>query len=173
MTVLEFLCTQVPRSLQGLLIGLWHATFSIRYLDMRSLDYAITSPEGLFIHKVVRTGFLLLSHVMYVCVSCDYQYRIKDWVVNVQCMINEVFERSMDLKKALIYGESVEEQILFDDSSSSLDDSYSLLNWVEFQEMNTYWIAVSERRLTVLIWFVWKTFDSIHFCTWPHTYNWT
>ena len=29
MTVLEFLCAQAPHSLQGLLIGLWYAMFSI------------------------------------------------------------------------------------------------------------------------------------------------
>ena len=32
MTVLEFICAQAPRTTQGLLIGLWYATFSIRYL---------------------------------------------------------------------------------------------------------------------------------------------
>ena len=32
MTVFEFICAQAPRTTQGLLIGLWYATFSIRYL---------------------------------------------------------------------------------------------------------------------------------------------
>ena len=93
MTALEFLCAQAPRFLQGLLIGLWYAMFSIRYLVMKSLDYVITSPEGVLIYPVVRTGLVLLSLVMHVCVSRGYQYTIRDWVVNVQRLVEDVFER--------------------------------------------------------------------------------
>ena len=38
MTVFEFVCAQAPRTTQGLLIGLWYATFSIRYLVVGILD---------------------------------------------------------------------------------------------------------------------------------------
>ena len=48
-----YCCAQAPHSLQGLLIGLWYAMFSIRYLVMRSLDYVTTSPESVFIYQVV------------------------------------------------------------------------------------------------------------------------
>ena len=92
MTKLEFLCAQTPLSLQGLLIGLWYAMLKIRYLIMTSLDYVTTSPEGVFIYQIVRTGLLLLSLMMYVFVSCGYQYRMRDWVVNVQWMVEDVFE---------------------------------------------------------------------------------
>ena len=34
----EFICAQAPRTTQGLLIGLWYATFSIRYLLVDLLD---------------------------------------------------------------------------------------------------------------------------------------
>ena len=128
MTVLEFLCAQAPRSLQGLLIGLWYAMFSIRYLVMRSLDYVITSPDGVLIYQVVRTGLVVLSLVMYVCVSHGYQYRIRDWVVNVQWMVEEVFERRMDQEESYNRRQMDEEGILFQDSSSSLDESDHLLN---------------------------------------------
>ena len=129
MTVLEFLCAQAPRSLQGLLIGLWYAMFSIRYLIMRSLDSAVTSPEGVLIYQVVRTGLVLLSLVMYVCVSRGYQYRIRDWVVNVQWMVEEVFERRIDQEESYNRRQMAEEEIFFQDSSSSLDESDQLLNW--------------------------------------------
>ena len=54
MTVLEFLCAQAPRSLQGLLIGLWYAMFSLRYL------YS-------YFYQIMRTGLVGLSLVIYVC----------------------------------------------------------------------------------------------------------
>ena len=41
MTVFEFICAQAPRTTQGLLIGLWYATFSIRYLAVGILDNLI------------------------------------------------------------------------------------------------------------------------------------
>ena len=41
MTVLEFICAQAPRTTQGLLIGLWYATYSIRYLVGGILDTVI------------------------------------------------------------------------------------------------------------------------------------
>ena len=38
MTVFEFISAQAPRTTQGLLIGLWYATFSIRYLLVGLID---------------------------------------------------------------------------------------------------------------------------------------
>ena len=38
MTMFEFICAQAPRTTQGLLIGLWYATFSIRYLLVGLVD---------------------------------------------------------------------------------------------------------------------------------------
>ena len=128
MTVLEFLCAQAPRSLQGLLIGLWYAMFSIRYLIMRSLDYVFTSPEDVFIYQVVRTGLVLLSLVMYACVSRGYQYRIRDWVVNVQWMVEDVIERRMDQEDSYNRRRMAEEEIFLENSSSSLDESDCLRN---------------------------------------------
>ena len=127
MTVLEFLCAQAPRSLQGLLIGLWYAMFSIRYLIMRSVDYAITSPDGILIYQVVRTGLVLLSLVVYVYVSRGYQYRVRDWVVNVQWMVEDVFERRMDQEERYIKEQEADGGILFKYSSSSSDESDNLL----------------------------------------------
>ena len=101
MTVLKFLCAQAHLSLQGLLIGLWYAMFNIRYLVMRSLDYVTTSPEGVLIYEVVRTGLVLLSLVMYVCMSRSYQFRIRDWVVNVQRMAKMFSRGDLDKQKAL------------------------------------------------------------------------
>ena len=38
MTVFEFIYAQAPRTTQGLLIGQWYATCSIRYLLVRVVD---------------------------------------------------------------------------------------------------------------------------------------
>ena len=59
MTVLEFICAQAPRTTQGLLIGLWYATFSIRYLVVAILDSYITVRRAWLIYEGVK-GFLLL-----------------------------------------------------------------------------------------------------------------
>ena len=128
MTVLEFLCAQAPRSLQGLLIGFWYAMFSIRYLVMRSLDYVITSPEGVLIYQVVRTGLVLLSLVMYVCVSHGYQYRIRDWVVNVQRLVEDVYQRWIRQEESYMRQQIVKEDIISEDSSSNLYEPDCLLN---------------------------------------------
>ena len=67
-TVGEHDCTGIPLCssssfLQGLLIGLWYATLTIRY----RLTRLLLPPEVLFIYQVVTTGLVLLSLVMYVC----------------------------------------------------------------------------------------------------------
>ena len=71
---------------------------------------------------------VLLSLVMYVYVSRGYQYRIRDWVVNVQWMVEDVIERRMDQEESYNRRQMAEEGILFEDSSSSLDESERLLN---------------------------------------------
>ena len=43
---------------------------------------------------------VLVSLVMYVCVSRKYTYRVRDWVVNVQWMVEDVFERRMNQEEA-------------------------------------------------------------------------
>ena len=56
MTVFEFICAQAPRTTQGLLIGLWYATFSIRYLVVGVLDSYITERRSWLICEGAR-GF--------------------------------------------------------------------------------------------------------------------
>ena len=38
MTVLEFICAQAPHTMKGLLIGIWYASFSIKYFTVGVLD---------------------------------------------------------------------------------------------------------------------------------------
>ena len=75
MTVFEFICAQAPRTTQGLLIGLWYATFSIRYLVVGVLDLYITERHSWLICKGVKGFLILVSLVLFSCVSRHYHYR--------------------------------------------------------------------------------------------------
>ena len=96
MTVFEFICAQAPRTTQGLLIGLWYATFSIRYLVVGVLDSYITERKSWLICEGVKGFIILVSLVLFSCVSGHYRYRERDEIVNVQGMIEEIHERQLD-----------------------------------------------------------------------------
>ena len=96
MTVFEFICAQAPRTTQGLLIGLWYATFSIRYLVVGVLDSYITERRSWLICEGVKGFIILVSLVLFSCVSGQYHYRERDEIVNVQGMIEEIYERQLD-----------------------------------------------------------------------------
>ena len=122
MTTLEFICAQAPRTIQGLLIGLWYAMFSIRYILMSSLDRAFSSWLGMLIYQATRCGLILVSLLLYLCVSRAYQYRIRDWVVNVQWMVEDVIERRMDQEERYWREQRAQQQVTIDSSSSSDND---------------------------------------------------
>ena len=96
MTVFEFICAQAPRTTQGLLIGLWYATFSIRYLVVGTLDNVITEKRSWLIYEGVKGFLILVSLVLFSCVSRRYRYRQRDEIVNVQRMIEDTHERWLD-----------------------------------------------------------------------------
>ena len=96
MTVFEFICAQAPRTTQGLFIGLWYATFSIRYLVVGILDNLIIERRSWLICEGVKGFLILVSLVLFSCVSRRYHYRQRDEIVNVQGMIEDVHERWLD-----------------------------------------------------------------------------
>ena len=75
MTVFEFICAQAPRTTQGLLIGLWYATFSIRYLAVSILDNLITERRSWLICEGVKLFLILVSLVLFWCASRRYRNR--------------------------------------------------------------------------------------------------
>ena len=93
MTVFEFICAQAPRTTQGLFIGLWYATFSIRYLVVGILDNLIIERRSWLICEGVKGFLILVSLVLFSCVSRRYRYRQRDEIVNVQAMIEDTHER--------------------------------------------------------------------------------
>ena len=96
MTVFEFICAQAPRTTQGLLIGLWYATFSIRYLAVSIADNLIIERRSWLIYEGVKGFLILVSLVLFSCMSRRYRYRQRDEIVNVQGMIEDTHERWLD-----------------------------------------------------------------------------
>ena len=84
MTVFEFICAQAPRTTQGLLIGLWYATFSIRYLLVDVLDSYITERRMWLICEGVKGFLILVSLVLFSRLSRHYRYRQRDEIVYVE-----------------------------------------------------------------------------------------
>ena len=96
MTVFEFICAQAPRTTQGLLIGLWYATFSIRYLLVGLVDTLLIEKTSWLIFEGVKVFLILVSLVLCSCVSRRYRYRQRDEIVNVQGMIEDTHDKWLD-----------------------------------------------------------------------------
>ena len=96
MTALEFLCAQSPRVLQGLLIGFWYATFSIKYVLMGWLDNTLQASRHYYIYRGVRTMTVLASVVLFSFVVRHYKYRVRDDIVPEQWLIETVTERRIE-----------------------------------------------------------------------------
>ena len=96
MTAFEFICAQAPRTTQGVLIGLWYATFSIRYLVVGILDNLIIERRSWLICEGVKWFLILVSLVLFSCMSRRYSYRQRDEIVNVQGMIEDTHEKWLD-----------------------------------------------------------------------------
>ena len=96
MTVFEFICAQAPRTTQGLLIGLWYASFSIRYLLVQMIDAFLFEKTSWLIFEGVKVFLILVSLVLFSCVSRRYRYRQRDEIVNVQGMIEDTHDRWLD-----------------------------------------------------------------------------
>ena len=95
MTVFEFICAQAPRTTQGL-IGLWYTTFSIIFLVVGILDNLIIERRSWLIYEGVKGFLILVSLVLFSCVSMRYRYRQRDEIVNVLGMIEDTHERWLD-----------------------------------------------------------------------------
>ena len=116
MTVFEFISAQAPRTTQGLLIGLWYATFSIRYLVVGILNQLIIERRSWLLCEGVMVFLILVSLVLFSCVSRRYRYRQRDEIVNVQGMIEDTHERWLDQEE-----EYMQEQRLFYQTTKAYD----------------------------------------------------
>jgi peptide/histidine transporter 3/4 len=97
MTTLEFICAQAPYTLKGFMIGIWYCMFSIKYILVGNVDLYIYDKGEMtwIIYESIKTGMNGLS-VMLFGISCRwYRYHERDEVVNVQGMIENIYEREL------------------------------------------------------------------------------
>ena len=98
MTALEFICAQAPQTMQGLLIGIWYALCSIRYLVIGTLDHFTRENIQIwYIYQASKGSMILISLMLYTIAAWCYKKRERDEVVNVQQMIEEIHEKYMKL----------------------------------------------------------------------------
>ena len=98
-SVLEFICAQAPFRLKGFMIGIWYAMFSIKYIIIKLTDDGISyyqlEERTWIIYESIKIGIIGLSLIIF-GISCRwYHYREHDEVVNVQGMIEDIFEREL------------------------------------------------------------------------------
>ena len=98
-SVLEFICAQAPFRLKGFVIGSWYAMLSIKYIFVNIVDEVITlyykEDKKWIIYESIKIAIIGLSLIIF-GISCRwYRYRERDEVVNVQGMIEEIFEKEL------------------------------------------------------------------------------
>ena len=98
LTVLEFICAQAPFRLKGFMVGIWYAMLSIKYF-ITTIDTVIVyfhlMERTWIIYESIKIGIIGLSLIIF-GISCRwYRYRERDEVVNVQGMIEEIYEREL------------------------------------------------------------------------------
>ena len=95
MTVLEFICAQAPHSLKGLLIGIWYASFTIKYFTVGVLNIYMVEETTWNIYHGVKGFSIFLSIIFFSLVCKFYRYRERDEIVNEQAIIEEQYEREL------------------------------------------------------------------------------
>ena len=93
-TSIEFILAQGPRTMQGLLVGIWFTHFSIYYLTLT------LSSSWLGCHweyYVVKSSVVLISVIVYTIAAYKYKYRQRNELsdVNERLIIAEYTERQL------------------------------------------------------------------------------
>ena len=97
MTMLEFICAQAPNTMKGLLIGIWYAMLSIRYMGTNFVTATLDESNNSewCIYGGVKGLCIFMSIVLYSVVCKYYHYRERDEVVNEQAIIEDLYEREL------------------------------------------------------------------------------
>ena len=85
---------------------------------MSSLDHVFSSQLHVLIYQATRCVLVLLSLLLYLCVSRGYQYRFRDRVVNTQWMVEDINERRIEQEERYWREQMAEQQIVIDSSAS-------------------------------------------------------
>ena len=80
------------------MIGIWYAMFSIKYIINiadDSISHYQLEERAWIIYESIKIGIIGLSLIIF-GISCQwYHYRERDEVVNVQGMIEDIFEKEL------------------------------------------------------------------------------
>ena len=91
-TALEFILAQAPRSMQGLLIGLWYA---MDVIDTCLQAVSFTKYHSYLAVYITRLVMTVLSLIMYSGMVYFYKYRDRDNIVNSYHLIADKVERTI------------------------------------------------------------------------------
>ena len=97
LSALEFILAQGPRSMQGLLIGLWYAYQSVSVLLQIPALFLHPYEDSHYWLTVLETCLAVLSLIVFIIVSCRYKYRQREESseINRQAIIEEYTERQL------------------------------------------------------------------------------
>ena len=102
---------------------------------MRSANYLVVEVPELFtvsslswtIFHSVKAFAIFLSLMIYMWVSNRYQYRLRDEVVNEQFLVEEIYERELNLAEEYERANAAECADLSDESSESHESRYGTI----------------------------------------------
>ena len=96
LTALEFILAQAPRTVQGILIGLWYAMQSIN-IGISIVGYSSCAAFH-WLYYAIKSLLAFLFLLLFVAVACNYKYRQlnEDADINLHQEIENKFERNFD-----------------------------------------------------------------------------
>ena len=110
LTALEFILAQAPRSMQGLLIGLWYAYQSLAVVVRLVSVLTLQDVHCHYWPYIVKTVLAIVSLLLYLLVSHWYKYRQREEPSNInrQAIIEEYTERQLTRKNTVYVVENNE-----------------------------------------------------------------
>ena len=113
LSALEFILAQGPRSMQGLLIGLWYAYQSVSLLVQIPSQRLLYSEDFQYWLTVLKTCLAVVSLIVFIIISRWYKYRQR--------------EESSEINRQAIIEEYTERQLITDRESFDYDNEYNYL----------------------------------------------
>ena len=113
----EFILAQGPRTMQGLLIGIWYISSSIYCVQLT----ITSSPLGCsWEYYAVKTGVVFISVIVYTIAAYKYKYRQRNELsdVNERLIITEYTERQLNQEYGIEYEDDDESDATRDDVNS-------------------------------------------------------
>ena len=113
--ILEFILAQAPRTMQGILIGLWLMQYYFFHLMDVLTSYHSNRYSRVYIYYIVKTALALISVIVYTIAAYKYKYRQRNELsdVNERVIITEYTERQLDLEEQLQRNQNSEQALFY------------------------------------------------------------